>query len=100
MLNAGYTKIKTTGEWGLRVYGHPAVGDVVNAVRNGDRFGTRKEVTEIVATYPDATICKFKAAPKKAKTPAPETPSFGNDCAKALDETASEHAAEDDGFVF
>ena len=75
--DATYTKIRKSDTWGLRVVGPVTVGEIVLAKRRGDRWGTRKEVTAVVAVYDGVYICEMKDAAKAKKsapdvTPAPE----------------------------
>lgn len=72
--HATYTKIKKTDTWGLRIEGPVQVGEIVLAFRRGDRWGTRKEVTSVVAVFDGVSICEMKNAPKKGKKAPPAAP--------------------------
>jgi len=85
---ASFTKsnstLKAEDKWGLRIEGQGAVqvGEIVLAKRLGDKFGTRKQVTEILWSGNGIYVCRMGNAPKAAKkAPKAEksTPAFQPD---------------------
>lgn len=72
MKNATYTKLTKTNTWGLRVEGVVTEGEVVLAIRRGERNGSRKVVTSIVWVGNGVTLVSFKDAPKAPKPYQPD----------------------------
>lgn len=74
IMDATYSKLRN-GNWGVRVSGKAAVGDVVTA-RRRDNTTQRVRITHIVWSGNDVTLCEFESFDsrprERAAAPAPK----------------------------